>query len=104
MPRLARPQKEMELGMRIDRPDPGAALGQGRHAAGNRPIAECSGEKHQRDMKTRTIVSCHQRPHSPAARPQEILLGFYTDQGDGEHRVYWGNNLIQTGGRFRPIG
>jgi flagellar hook assembly protein FlgD len=34
----------------------------------------------------------------PTSHPSEILLGFYTGQGDGEHRVYWGQNLIQTGG------
>lgn len=33
-----------------------------------------------------------------ASPPDQILLGFYTDQGDGEHRVYWGSNRIQTGG------
>ena len=34
----------------------------------------------------------------PIYQPQEILLQFYTDNGDGEHRVYWGRNLIYTGG------
>lgn len=33
----------------------------------------------------------------PSFAPQEILLQFYTDSGNGEHRVFWGNNLIQTG-------
>ena len=35
---------------------------------------------------------------SGASLPTEIMLGFYTGAGDGEHRVYWGQNLIQTGG------
>jgi len=30
--------------------------------------------------------------------PLEILLQFYTDKGNGEHRAYWGKNLIQTCG------
>ncbi|MBI5574460.1 MAG: lamin tail domain-containing protein, partial [Elusimicrobia bacterium] len=34
----------------------------------------------------------------PASQPEQILLQFYTDLGDGEHRVYWGNSKIQTGG------
>ncbi|MCP4108959.1 MAG: hypothetical protein GY749_26080 [Desulfobacteraceae bacterium] len=35
----------------------------------------------------------------PANPPQQILLQFYTDSGDGEHRAYWGRNLIPTGGK-----
>jgi len=31
--------------------------------------------------------------------PNEILMQFYTDDGDGEHRVYWGSNNISTGGK-----
>ena len=34
----------------------------------------------------------------PANPPQQILLQFYTDDGDGEHRAYWGYNKISTGG------
>jgi len=34
----------------------------------------------------------------PTQPPQEIMLQFYTDDGDGEHRCYWGQNFIQTGG------
>jgi hypothetical protein len=29
---------------------------------------------------------------------QEVMLQFYTANGDGEHRVFWGANLIQTTG------
>ena len=35
---------------------------------------------------------------SPEHPPLEILLQFYTEEGNGEHRAYWGENLIQTGG------
>jgi len=35
---------------------------------------------------------------SPENPPLEILLQFYTENGNGEHRGYWGENLIQTGG------
>lgn len=35
----------------------------------------------------------------PENQPQEILLQFYTDKGNGEHRAYWGKNLIPTGGQ-----
>lgn len=35
----------------------------------------------------------------PSHPPLEILLQFYTDDGDGEHRAYWGENLIPTGGQ-----
>ncbi|MDM8541001.1 FlgD immunoglobulin-like domain containing protein [Desulfococcaceae bacterium HSG9] len=34
----------------------------------------------------------------PANPPKQILLQFYTDDGDGEHRAYWGYNKISTGG------
>ncbi|MCP4345701.1 MAG: hypothetical protein GY795_09265 [Desulfobacterales bacterium] len=34
----------------------------------------------------------------PANPPDQILLQFYTDQGNGEHRAYWGANNIPTGG------
>jgi len=33
----------------------------------------------------------------PLNPPKEILLQFYTDNGDGEHRAYWGGNYIPTG-------
>lgn len=29
---------------------------------------------------------------------KELLLQFYTGDGDGEHRAYWGDTLLQTGG------
>ncbi|MGQ0644795.1 MAG: OmpL47-type beta-barrel domain-containing protein [Elusimicrobiota bacterium] len=29
---------------------------------------------------------------------QQIMLQFYTDRGNGDHRVYWGANILQTGG------
>ena len=29
---------------------------------------------------------------------KQIMLQFYTDSGNGEHRVYWGDNLIPTDG------
>ncbi|KPA09552.1 conserved hypothetical protein, secreted, partial [Candidatus Magnetomorum sp. HK-1] len=34
----------------------------------------------------------------PEHCPNEILIQFYVDNGDGEHRVYWGENAIPTGG------
>jgi len=34
----------------------------------------------------------------PNYPPSQILLSYYTDQGNGEHRVYWGDNQIPTGG------
>ena len=34
----------------------------------------------------------------PEHCPKEILIQFYVDNGDGEHRVYWGDNAIPTGG------
>jgi len=34
----------------------------------------------------------------PNNEPSEILLQFYTDNGDGEHRAYWGGCTIPTGG------
>lgn len=36
----------------------------------------------------------------PANPPRQILLQFYTDDGDGEHRAYWGSNDILTGGEL----
>ncbi|HVO33005.1 MAG TPA: FlgD immunoglobulin-like domain containing protein, partial [Elusimicrobiota bacterium] len=33
---------------------------------------------------------------SPSNPPSEIMLQFYTGNGDGEHRAYWGANRIQT--------
>ena len=35
----------------------------------------------------------------PANVPAELYVQFYTGKGDGEHRAYWGNNLVQTGGK-----
>lgn len=35
----------------------------------------------------------------PSDPPSQILLQFYTENGDGEHRAYWGYNRIQTGGK-----
>ena len=34
----------------------------------------------------------------PETIPDEILLQFYTNNGDGEHRVFWGKNRIKTDG------
>jgi Tol biopolymer transport system component/flagellar hook assembly protein FlgD len=34
----------------------------------------------------------------PVHPPKELLLQFYTNEGDGEHRAYWGENFIPTGG------
>ncbi|MDQ6695173.1 MAG: hypothetical protein M3014_12265, partial [Chloroflexota bacterium] len=34
----------------------------------------------------------------PERPPAEIYLQFYTGAGDGEHRAYWGEDLVQTGG------
>jgi flagellar hook assembly protein FlgD len=34
----------------------------------------------------------------PQNPPREIYLQFYTGDGDGEHRVYWGDDIVQTGG------
>jgi len=43
-------------------------------------------------------VANHSSSTSISARPtEEILLQFYTDQGNGEHRAFWGTNKIQTG-------
>lgn len=36
----------------------------------------------------------------PSNPPEEILLQFYTDTGDGEHRAFWGWNSITTGGNW----
>ncbi|MFH0908252.1 MAG: MBG domain-containing protein [bacterium] len=35
----------------------------------------------------------------PANPPSQILLQFYTANGDGEHRAYWGEKRIPTGGQ-----
>jgi hypothetical protein len=35
----------------------------------------------------------------PDNPPSEIVLQFYTGDGDGERRVYWGTDLLQTGGQ-----
>ncbi|ETR73942.1 MAG: hypothetical protein OMM_00580 [Candidatus Magnetoglobus multicellularis str. Araruama] len=32
-------------------------------------------------------------------QPDEILMQFYTDSGNGEHRAFWGASQIPTGGR-----
>jgi len=45
-------------------------------------------------------------PNNP---PQQIMLQFYTDEGNGEHRAYWGKNLIITasnsgGASLYPMG
>lgn len=34
----------------------------------------------------------------PANVPTELYLQFYAGKGDGEHRAYWGENRVQTGG------
>ena len=34
----------------------------------------------------------------PENPPQQIYLQVYIGDGDGEHRVYWGENIAQTGG------
>ncbi|HVO70194.1 MAG TPA: FlgD immunoglobulin-like domain containing protein [Aggregatilineaceae bacterium] len=35
----------------------------------------------------------------PKNPPAEIYLQFYTGDGDGEHRAYWGTDRAQTGGK-----
>jgi flagellar hook assembly protein FlgD len=35
----------------------------------------------------------------PQNPPSEIYLQFYTSDGDGEHRAYWGDDRVQTGGK-----
>lgn len=35
----------------------------------------------------------------PKQMPREIYMQFYTGDGDGERRVYWGDDLVQTGGK-----
>lgn len=35
----------------------------------------------------------------PANPPAELYMQFYTGKGDGEHRAYWGENKVQTGGK-----
>ena len=35
----------------------------------------------------------------PDNTPQELLLQFYTDDGNGEHRAYWGSNQVVTDGQ-----
>jgi flagellar hook assembly protein FlgD len=35
----------------------------------------------------------------PQHAPTEIYLQFYTGDGDGEHRAFWGNDRVQTGGK-----
>ena len=34
----------------------------------------------------------------PAGMPAELYMQFYTGKGDGEHRAYWGQDKVQTGG------
>lgn len=34
----------------------------------------------------------------PKRMPSEIYMQFYTGDGDGEHRAYWGEDHVQTGG------
>lgn len=34
----------------------------------------------------------------PADAPAELFMQFYTGKGDGEHRAYWGQDRVQTGG------
>jgi flagellar hook assembly protein FlgD len=34
----------------------------------------------------------------PANVPAELYMQFYTGKGDGEHRAYWGDSRVQTGG------
>lgn len=34
----------------------------------------------------------------PQNPPTELYMQFYTGDGDGEHRVYWGEDKVQTGG------
>ncbi|MGB8644258.1 MAG: hypothetical protein WCF84_03420, partial [Anaerolineae bacterium] len=35
----------------------------------------------------------------PQHPPAEIYMQFYTGDGDGEHRAYWGQDRVQTGGK-----
>ena len=36
----------------------------------------------------------------PSNPPSEIMLQFYTEDGNGEHRALWGGNYVPTGGNW----
>ncbi|HEY8744655.1 MAG TPA: FlgD immunoglobulin-like domain containing protein, partial [Chloroflexota bacterium] len=39
----------------------------------------------------------------PLHAPTEIYLQFYTGDGDGEHRAFWGTDQVQTGGKAGTV-